>query len=129
MDIEHPQPSYKMPGYFPILPSGNSMQIQSRKGSRIWLCFLLGLLSALFAHGAPKPNIIFILADDLGYGDVGVFFQNLRTTNNVRSEPSHFTPKLDALAAEGVQLRRYYCAAPVCAPSWASLLLGVHQGH
>lgn len=76
-----------------------------------------------------RPNIIFILADDLGYGDLGVFFQNQRNAVNDRSEPAHFTPRLDAMAAEGVQLRHHYCPAPVCAPSRASLLLGVHQGH
>jgi arylsulfatase A-like enzyme len=76
-----------------------------------------------------KPNILFIIADDLGYGDVGAFFQNARKTNNVRSEPWHLTPQLDTLATEGTQLRRHYCSAPVCAPSRASFLLGVHQGH
>lgn len=93
----------------------------------------LSLIAASSFAQAPaagsKPNIIFILADDLGYGDTGVFFQNLRRENNDRSEPWHFTPKLDQLAAEGIQLRGQYCPAPVCAPSRASLLLGVHQGH
>jgi arylsulfatase A-like enzyme len=78
---------------------------------------------------AAQPNIIFILTDDLGYGDVGVFFQNLRRAQNDPAQPSHLTPQLDQLAAEGTQLHRQYCAAPVCAPSRASLLLGVHQGH
>ena len=78
---------------------------------------------------ATQPNIIFVLCDDLGYGDVGVFFQNLRKTNNVRSEPWTATPKLDTLAAEGARLTQHYCPASVCAPSRASLLLGVHQGH
>src|SRR4029453_9268074 len=76
-----------------------------------------------------KPNIIFILTDDLGYGDYGVFFQNLRQEKGDRSEPWHFTPQIDKMAAEGLQLRHHYCPAPVCAPSRASLLLGVHQGH
>jgi arylsulfatase A-like enzyme len=93
------------------------------------------LLLSAFASAAPlraappRPNIIFVLVDDLGYGDVGVFFQNLRQTQNNRAEPWHFTPKLDTLATEGVQLPHHYCPAPVCAPSRASLLLGVHQGH
>lgn len=78
---------------------------------------------------APRPNIVFILCDDLGYGDLGVFFQNQRKTANDRSEPWHFTPKLDTMAGEGVQLRGHYCPAPVCAPSRASLLTGVTQGH
>jgi len=78
---------------------------------------------------AERPNIIFILADDLGFGDFGVFFQNLRRDKNDRAEPWHLTPRLDAMAGEGLQLRHHYCPAPVCAPSRASLMLGVHQGH
>ena len=94
------------------------------------------LLSTIFsATGGPtqKPegptNIIFILTDDLGYGDVGAFYQQQRQKENKRNEPSHFTPNLDALAASGARLTQQYCNAPVCAPSRASLLLGVHQGH
>ena len=76
-----------------------------------------------------KPNIIFILTDDLGYGDLGVLFQNQRAKNNDRSKPWTFTPNLDKLADNGIQLTQHYCAAPVCAPSRASLLLGQSQGH
>jgi arylsulfatase A-like enzyme len=76
-----------------------------------------------------RPNIIFILTDDLGYGDVGVFFQNSRKQANDLSNPWHLTPELDRFAAEGAQLLSHYSAAPVCAPSRASLLLGVSQGH
>lgn len=76
------------------------------------------------AIGANQPNIIFILADDLGWGDLGVFYQNART-----DDLKHATPMLDRFAAEGMQLRRHYCPAPVCAPSRASLLSGRHQGH
>lgn len=83
---------------------------------------------SLHAAQSPRPNIIFILCDDLGYGDVGVFFQNLRQKKN-GSAPCHFTPKIDRMASEGIQLPHHYCPAPVCAPSRASLLLGVHQGH
>ena len=76
-----------------------------------------------------KPNIIFILTDDLGYGDLGVLFQNRRAKNNDRSKPWTFTPNLDKFADNGVLLTQHYCAAPVCAPSRASLLLGQSQGH
>ena len=72
-----------------------------------------------------RPNIIFILTDDLGYGDLGVLFQNARAAGM----PKEATPNLDIFAAEGMQLRQQYCPAPVCAPSRASFLLGVHQGH
>jgi arylsulfatase A-like enzyme len=71
-----------------------------------------------------RPNIIFILADDLGWGDLGVFYQN-----GVSGSKKHATPQLDALAAAGMQLRNHYCSAPVCAPSRATLLTGLHQGH
>lgn len=77
------------------------------------------------AIAARRPNIIFILCDDLGYGDLGVLFQNARRPGL----PKETTPNLDVFAAEGMQLRRHYCSAPVCAPSRASLLLGIHQGH
>src|ERR1017187_5128149 len=92
------------------------------------LLFSCGKALPAGAGDAARPNVLFILCDDLGYGDVGVFFQNLRREQN-RSAPSHFTPKIDTLAAEGIRLPHYYCPAPVCAPSRASMLLGVHQGH
>ncbi len=81
------------------------------------------------AQVQSKPNIIFILVDDMGWGDVGAFWQNQRKARNDRSEPWQQTPALDALAAGGVMLTNHYAAAPVCAPSRASLLLGVSQGH
>ncbi|WP_439482593.1 sulfatase-like hydrolase/transferase [Cyclobacterium plantarum] len=73
-----------------------------------------------------KPNIIFILTDDLGYGDLGVLYQNQRKADG---KPFHSTPNLDKVAAEGMILTRHYVPAPVCAPSRATLLLGLHQGH
>ncbi len=76
-----------------------------------------------------KPNIVFILTDDMGYGDLGVLYQNKRKENGDRSEPWQFTPNLDQMAAGGATLTNHYAAAPVCAPSRASLLLGVSQGH
>ncbi len=78
---------------------------------------------------APKPNIIFVLTDDLGYGDIGVFYQNSRNFAVNRNLPAFVTPQIDALANSGMRLTRHYCPAPVCAPSRASLMLGVHQGH
>jgi arylsulfatase A-like enzyme len=89
---------------------------------------LLALLAATFTSAAPadapRPNVIFVLCDDMGWGDLGVFYQNSRT-----STEKFATPKLDTFANEGLQLRRHYAPAPVCAPSRASLILGVHQGH
>lgn len=75
-----------------------------------------------------QPNIILILCDDLGYGDVGVLFQNQRRSSTPGT-PSLRTPHLDAMADEGLVLSGMYCPAPVCAPSRASLLTGTSQGH
>ena len=73
-----------------------------------------------------RPNIIFILTDDLGYGDIGVFFQNQRKADG---QPCELTPNLDAMAAQGIQLRDHYTSSPVCAPARGTLLAGVDQGH
>lgn len=78
---------------------------------------------------ATRPNIIFILVDDMGWGDLGIFWQQQRQQARNRSEPWQFTPALDAMARSGAMLTNHYCAAPVCAPSRASLMLGVTQGH
>ena len=84
------------------------------------------ILSAFFLssfQSQAKPNIIFILTDDLGYGDLGVLYQNAKASKKIS------TPYLDQMAAEGTILNRHYCPAPVCAPSRGSLLSGQHQGH
>lgn len=65
-----------------------------------------------------KPNIIYILADDLGYGDLGVYGQTKIET-----------PNIDALAKEGILFTQHYSGSPVCAPARASLLTGLHGGH
>ncbi len=83
------------------------------------------LFASLFLFAAitcsAKPNVVFILTDDLGYGDVGFAFARRE------GGPRIATPFLDELAGEGVTLTDHYCAAPVCAPSRASLLTGVPQ--
>ncbi len=68
------------------------------------------------------PNVIFILSDDLGYGDLGVTFQN-----NRKAAARLATPTLDRLADQGMLLTDHYAAAPVCAPSRASLITGKSQ--
>ena len=70
------------------------------------------------ADAARKPNIIFILADDLGYGDIGPFGQKI-----IR------TPTLDKLATEGMKFTQHYTGSPVCAPARCVLLTGKHPGH
>lgn len=67
---------------------------------------------------APRPNIVLILADDLGYGDLGCYGQQ-----RIR------TPRLDRMAAEGLRFTQAYAGSTVCAPSRCSLMTGLHQGH
>ncbi|GGF46206.1 sulfatase-like hydrolase/transferase [Echinicola rosea] len=95
------------------------------------LFFFVAFIWNLPAKGQSdsQPNIIFILVDDLGYGDIGVFFQNERKSLNDRSEPWIMTPQLDKMAMQGAMMTDHYAAAPVCAPSRASILMGVNQGH
>lgn len=101
------------------------------------LCSGLALLTAFSTCSSTqyktaaiqRPNIIYILTDDLGYGDLGVFLQKQRELANNRNEPWTFTPNLDKMAANGATMTQHYSSAPVCAPSRASLLLGVSQGH
>lgn len=79
---------------------------------------LLFLFAAALASAGQPPNLIFILADDLGYGDLGCYGQKLVKT-----------PRLDRMAAEGVRFTQAYAGAPSCAPSRCVLLTGVHVGH
>jgi len=89
------------------------------------LCFaaaLTGFSRAPVAHAAEplrsKPNIIFILADDLGYGELGAYGQT-----QIR------TPNLDRFAAEGMRFTQFYAGSTVCAPSRSVLMTGKHTGH
>ena len=76
-----------------------------------------------------RPNIIFILVDDMGWGDLDSNWSQENLNGRTVGRKNEFkTPALSAMAREGIQLRRHYSAAPVCAPARASLLLGVHQG-
>lgn len=65
-----------------------------------------------------KPNIVFIYVDDLGYGDLGCYGQEVLKT-----------PNIDRLAAEGMLFTQHYAGSTVCAPSRAALLTGKHTGH
>ncbi|NBW90764.1 MAG: hypothetical protein EBR51_12860, partial [Gammaproteobacteria bacterium] len=80
---------------------------------------LLAVLSSVFAGEPPaRPNIIYILSDDLAQGDLGVYGQKL-----IR------TPRLDRMAREGTRFTQAYCGTSVCAPSRTSLITGLHTGH
>jgi arylsulfatase A-like enzyme len=93
------------------------MSMYPRTGA--WLCGMLAAAAcaALAAAPAkhPRPNIVLIMADDQGWGDVGF-----------NGHPRLRTPNLDALAREGVRLERFYAAAPVCSPTRGSVLTGRH---
>lgn len=79
---------------------------------------LAGALLLASLRAAERPNVVFILADDLGYGDVGCFGQT-----KIR------TPNIDRLAAEGMRFTQHYSGNAVCAPSRCVLMTGRHPGH
>lgn len=78
----------------------------------------VGALSALAAGAQSKPNIIYIMCDDMGWGDLGCYGQQLIAT-----------PNLDRMAAEGMRFTQAYAGSPVSAPSRASFMTGQHTGH
>ncbi len=84
--------------------------------------FLSTLAAASFAPSSAqqsrRPNIVFILADDLGYGDLGCYGQKRIDTANI-----------DKLAAEGMRFTSVYAGSTVCAPSRSCLMTGLHTGH
>lgn len=69
-------------------------------------------------ESAPRPNIVLIVADDLGYGDLGSYGQK-----NIQ------TPVLDRMAREGMRFTNHYAGSTVCAPSRCALMTGFHTGH
>ena len=82
------------------------------------LSLVRGQTNRLAQLPPPTPNIIFILADDLGYGDLGCYGQTKIKT-----------PNIDKLAAEGIRFTSCYAGSTVCAPSRCALMTGLHSGH
>lgn len=93
------------------------MGMLPRKALPAWL--MIWLMCCTWADSSyaatPKPNVVFILCDNLGYGDVGCYGSTL-----------HRTPNVDRLAAEGLKLTGFYAASGVCTPSRASLMTGCY---
>ncbi len=101
-------------------------RLDARKAASRLVAGLIGLACAccwiipptvVLADERP-PNIVFIVADDLGYGELGCFGQE-----RIR------TPNLDGLARQGMRLTQHYSGSPVCAPSRCVLMTGKHPGH
>jgi arylsulfatase A-like enzyme/glycerophosphoryl diester phosphodiesterase len=81
------------------------------------LIFLVAIIGRIQSQ-EKQPNVILIMVDDLGYGDLGSYGQD-----KIR------TPHIDRLAENGIKFTNYYSGSPVCAPSRESLLTGIHTGH
>lgn len=79
---------------------------------RAFLAAAAALMPAVAGREQQRPNVVLILADDLGYGDLGCYGSSIRT------------PNLDNIASEGVLFRHFYSASPVCSPSRAALMTG-----
>lgn len=86
--------------------------------SRTLLAVSALVCAAAALPAADRPNIIWIMADDLGYGDLGCFGQKVIQT-----------PNLDRMAMEGMKFSHFYAGATVCAPSRSVLMTGLHHGH
>ena len=82
------------------------------------LLYLLAFLAGSAGAAAERPNIIFIMADDMGYADAGAYGGTLIQT-----------PSIDRLAREGLRFTQVYAGHPVCAPSRNTLMTGLHTGH
>lgn len=82
-------------------------------GLRTAVLLALAAVAPVEARADERPNIVIVLADDLGWGDLGCY-----------GNPAFKTPNLDRLAAEGARLTSFYDPVPYCAPSRAALLTG-----
>ncbi|MDC3077146.1 arylsulfatase [Flavobacteriales bacterium] len=88
------------------------------KIAKTFLIILLGVIIGCNNHVIDKPNVIYILADDLGYGELGIYGQKIIET-----------PNIDALAKKGLLFTDHYTGSPVCAPARSVLMTGQHSGH
>ena len=83
-----------------------------------FLAIVLFASQAQAAEATARPNLIWVMADDLGYAELGCYGQKVITT-----------PNLDRMAQEGMRFTHFYAGATVCAPSRSVLMTGLHHGH
>jgi arylsulfatase A-like enzyme len=93
-----------------------SFKTQSAKSVVLMACMLLGLASAAARSAEPRPNVVFVLVDDMGYADVGCY-----GAKDIR------TPNIDRLAREGVRMTDFYSNGPVCSPTRCGFITGRWQ--
>ena len=84
----------------------------------VGVAFVAALFLSAASPAAAKPNIIYIMVDDLGYGDLGCYGQKRIKT-----------PNIDKLAKQGMKFSQFYAGSTVCAPSRCVLMTGLHTGH
>ncbi len=82
-------------------------------GIHTFLCSVLFFLCAVTASAADRPNVLFILVDDMGWRDLACYGHEI-----------HETPNIDGLAARGIRFTSAYAACPICAPSRAAIMTG-----
>src|SRR5687768_11932467 len=92
--------------------------LRCKAGLLIGLAAISSPISAWSADPPARPNIVLIVADDLGYGDLGCYGQKRIKT-----------PRLDQMASEGLRFTDFYAGCTVCAPSRCVLMTGYHMGH
>lgn len=103
--------------YFDVRRTSKSAVRGFNMRSSLFLLVVLLPQAAVYS-AEQSPNIVFIMADDLGYGDLGCYGQKLIAT-----------PRIDRLAAEGIRFTQAYAGGPVCASSRSVLMTGMHTGH
>lgn len=101
-----------------MIQNYNKMNISMISKARQMMMAAMGAVPALMAAQNEKPNIIYIMCDDMGYGDLGCYGQQLIST-----------PHIDQMAREGMRFTQAYAGSPVSAPSRASFMTGQHSGH
>ncbi|MCD6598357.1 MAG: sulfatase-like hydrolase/transferase [Bacteroidales bacterium] len=100
------------------------MKTKTKLTNILLISFILSIFTACKTNShseklsLEKPNIIFIMADDMGYGEAGCYGQEIIKT-----------PNIDKIAAEGMKFTQFYSGQAVCAPARCSLLTGYHMGH